>query len=185
MATAVAKALLVLALPIVVFLAGARLMGVWSGRDRVVQRLAQHAAPEDRKPLNQRLGYGTAAVARHWGALDPVTRAAERHFLELDLAFPLFYGAAFLVSLLLAWATLGRPFHPVWIVGLVGIMIASDWTENLLQLTQLSRYVELGAASLQSQWIAIASVATVVKLASFAFASLGVLYAAYRVATSR
>jgi len=140
MGSAVAKALFVLALPVVVFIAGARLMGAWSGRDRVVQRLAEHAAPEDRKPLNQRIGYDTAAVDRHWRALDPTARAAERHFLELDLVFPLFYGAAFLVSLLLAWAALGRPLHPVWIVALVGIMVASDWTENLLQLTQLSRY---------------------------------------------
>jgi hypothetical protein len=81
----ITDALIIVLLPFVVFIAGARLMSAWTGRAHVTTRLQQHAAAADRTPLNQRLRYDAAAVARHWGALDRDTLAAERQFLELDL----------------------------------------------------------------------------------------------------
>src|SRR5215208_5929885 len=107
----IVRAVLIAALPGIVFLGGAQMITRLSGRDRVVERLGG-LAEGDRKPLNQRLHYDRTAVDRHWGALDAGAFAAEARFLEMDLVFPLLYGAAFLASLLIGWAALGRPFNP-------------------------------------------------------------------------
>jgi hypothetical protein len=164
--------LLVVLLPAVVFVAGARLMTVWTGREQVTARLERHAAVDERKPLNQRLGYDVAAVARHWGALDAESLERERRFLSLDLFFPLFYGAALAVSLLLGARLAFPAMNPAWLLAPVTIVVVSDWIENLVQLGQLRRFVEGGAAALQASSIAIASMATIVKLTSFTAASL-------------
>jgi hypothetical protein len=163
----IVDALIVVLLPLAVFFAGARLMAAWTGRERVIARLHQHAAADDRRPLNQRLGYDAASVERHWGALDRESLAAERQFLVLDLVFPFFYGAAFAVSLLLGASLVMPTINPAWLMALVAIILLSDWTENLVQLAQLRRFVENGAAALQADWIRAASLATVVKLISF------------------
>jgi hypothetical protein len=160
-------ALIIVLLPFVVFIAGARLMAAWTGRTHVTARLQQHAASEDRTPLNQRLRYDTAAVARHWGAFDRDAVAAERQFLELDLVFPLFYGAAFAVSLLLGAGLVAPSASRVWFIALVAVVVVSDWTENLLQIGQLQRFVDGGAGALQERWIQVASAATAIKLVSF------------------
>lgn len=175
MSEIVPRILLVIALPIAVFLGGTFVMSRLTGRGRVVERLERMAGPADRPPLGQRLHYDAGAAHRHWGALDDVTRAAEERFLELDLVFPFFYGGALVVSLLIAWATLGRPFHPAWLVGPVAGAVGSDWVENLVQLAQLRRYARGGAHALQDGWMAVASAATLVKLAGVALASLGLL----------
>lgn len=168
------RSVFVVALPIAVFTGGAWMMAQISGRELVLNHLRQHAALQDQTPLNQRLHYDTDAVQRHWGALEPVTLATERHFLELDLVFPLLYGTAFAVSLLIAWAALGRPFNPAWLIALIGIMIVSDWTENLVLLGQL-RHFDGEVSSLQSTWIAVASIATLLKLTFFGLASIAVV----------
>lgn len=163
-------ALIIVLLPFVVFISGARLMAVWTGRAHVTARLQEHAAAEDRTPLNQRLRYDAAAVARHWGALDRDALAAERQFLELDLVFPFFYGAAFAVSLLLGAGLVAPAASRAWFIALVAIVVVSDWTENLLQIGQLQRFVDGGA--IQERWINVASAATAIKLVSFGGATL-------------
>jgi hypothetical protein len=161
------KLALLIALPLVVFVGGAWIMSQMTGRERVTQQLLQAAEPADRTPLNKRwMGYDAAAAARYWQALGNVL-PAETRFLELDLVFPLLYGAAFATSLLLAWAMLGRPFNPAWLIGVVGVTVIADWTENLVQLAQIRR-----APALQAGWIAVASAATVVKLVFFTAALL-------------
>ena len=165
----VLRAAVIVALPALVFFGGAEIMTRLSGRARVAQRLAR--LPEaDRKPLNQRPHYDRAAVERQWAALDEDADAlaAEARFLELDLVFPLLYGGAFAAALLMAWAALGRPFNPAWLIALVGVTVISDWTENLLILQQLTRYTTRGAPALDSTRIAVASGATLVKLAGAA-----------------
>ena len=160
------KAAAMLVLPATAFFAGAALMTGLSGRAIVTRQLA--ALPEgDRVPLNSRLRYDRAAVERHWNALDPKAHgpealAAETRFLEIDLVFPLVYGAAFLAALLLGWAMLGRTFNPTWLVLAVGIALLSDWTENLTMLGQIEAYA--ARAALSDGRIALASAATLVKL---------------------
>jgi len=157
-----------LTLPIVVFLTGALIMSEMCDRGYVTQKLLQLPDPKDRKPLNQRLrGYDADKVNRYWGALDETALRSEQCFLELDLVFPFLYGAALFTSLLMAWVTLGRPFHPLWITVPVVVTVLADLTENLIQLGQFGRYIEASEASLQIGWIQVASTATVLKLLFF------------------
>jgi hypothetical protein len=165
MGNLVVKAILLLALPTVVFVSGVYIMSKLSGREYVTY--------PDAKPLNQRIaGYDLDEVSRYWGALDDNARTIEQRFLEMDLVFPFFYGAALASALLFAWAALGRPFHPVWLLSPIAITVLADWTENLVQLDQLRLYGESGKAGLQSAWIQIASAATIMKLVFFYGASL-------------
>jgi hypothetical protein len=166
---------LVIALPLTVFLGGAWVMAQMSERENVRQRLRLSAAPKDQKPLNQRLHYDVDAVQHHWSALDAASRTAEQRFLEFDLVFPFLYGAALAASLLIVWAMLGRPFNPVWLIAPVAVTVLADWTENLIQLAQLQRYIHSGSDALQATWIACASAATLVKLVFFAASFLGLL----------
>lgn len=162
------KAVLIVALPVAVFMGGSTLMARLSGRETVKQQLREKAEPRDAKPLNLRTaGYDAGAAGRHWGALDAHARGIERRFMEMDLVFPLVYGAAFTAALLLAWGALGRPFHPAWLLAPVAVTLAADWTENLVQLGQLHRFGESGAAGLQPGRIQLASAATRVKLLFF------------------
>ncbi len=164
----VVKVALMVSLPLVVFLAGSRLMAKVSKQEHVLQRLSRLPDPDDRKLLNKRFGgYDAAAVARHWGALDITALGDQRWALEMDLLFPVCYGAAFLASLLFAWATLGRPFDFYWLLAPVGVTILADWTENTFQQVQLQRYTEDPASGLQPGFVQIASAATMIKLGSF------------------
>ena len=162
------RAFAILALPTVVFLAGVWVMNEASDRQQVTAALSV-AGECDRAPLNQRFGYDVAAVDRHWRPIVARTEAyeAERLFLELDLIFPILYGVALASSLLLARAQLQRPFHPVWAIAPVAIMVIADWTENLVQLSLLRHYATERIAALPEVWIHIASGATIVKLTSF------------------
>lgn len=171
------RAVLAVALPVGVFLAGSWLMTVITGRQAVVTRLVAHAALADRKPLNQRLRYRTADVERHWGALDVSTRAIEAKFLKIDLLFPVAYGGALLVAVLLL-----RPEQQGWLalswpLLLVAITALADWTENLGLLRQLGRF---GTQPLQAGAIAVATLATTTKLLAFALSYLAVLVLAAR-----
>lgn len=157
-------------LPSVVFMGGARVMSMISGRPTV----------EDQKPLNQRwFGYDTKAVNGYWSALDKPGRRAEQRFLELDLVFPTLYGTALAVSLVTASAMLGSPVHVAWVVAPVVVTVLADWVENLVQLDQLRNYIESGETGLVARWIHVASTATIIKLLFFSISSLALLVLLY------
>lgn len=179
----IVKAILVLALPTVVFISGAFLMSKLSGREYVTH-FWEKAKPEVAKPLNQRIvGYNLEEVSSHWSTLNKKALVIEQCFLRIDLVFPFFYGAALTCALLLAWVALDRPFHPAWPLLPVAVMMVSDWTENLVQITQLQLFVESGKIGLQPWGVQIASAATVVKLvSSLAASSLLVSLALWMVA---
>ena len=151
-------ALVMLGLPMVVFVGGAWLMLALSQRHEL-----------DLKPLNQRFGYRLQDVEQAWEALGKEGRSAEKTFLELDLVFPFLYGAALATGLLLAWAALGRPFHPAWIVAPLAVTLLADWVENLVQHSQIDRFnpAETVRMGLQEAAIQVASTATLVKLLFF------------------
>jgi hypothetical protein len=166
MGTLIIKAIALLSLPLVVFVLGGELMLRLSDPGRLRDKVQKE---KNLDGLGLRLqGYNLEAIKEYWGALkrEPGALDAERRMLEIDLVFPFVYGAGFAVSLLLAWAALGRPFHPVWILAPLFIEVVADWIENLIQLGQ----VRLFAGSegvLQPGWVQIASVATSVKVALF------------------
>jgi len=156
----IVAALGMLALPILVFFGGAEIMN----------RLS-HRQPAREKPLNRRFHYDIGDVQRVWGAFDRAGLRAELRVLELDLVFPFLYGGALAASLLLAWNALGRPFAALLIVAPVGITLLADWTENLVQMQQLRRFLD--GAALEEPRIRIASAATAVKLTFFYASWLG------------
>lgn len=170
-------------LPVVVFLGGAWMMTILSGHNYVTKQLHEKAKKKDQKGLNMRvLGYDTEAVAEHWGVLDERALRNERRFLQLDLAFPLFYGAALAIALWQTWTAVGKTFSHAWLVVLVAITMIADWTENLIQLSQLRLYVENGKDGLQPGRIQVASAATIVKLLFFTGALLLIMIlAAFKV----
>ena len=171
------RAIMLLTLPTLVFYGGVQIMSKLSGRADVTKQLREKLNASDAKPLNQRVtGYDLEAVRRHWTVLDQTARTSEERFLEMDLVFPFFYGGALAGALLMAWAMLGRPFHPGWLLAPIAITVAADWIENLVQIRQLRRYAESGTAGLQSGWIQIASAATMIKLIFFFGASVFLIW---------
>jgi hypothetical protein len=150
-------ALVMLGVPAATFMAGGLIMERWSRRAEV--------APPGQAPLYQRFRYNAEDVRTYWKAFGGKL-SRERLFLELDLVFPFLYGGGLAAGLLLAWASLGRPFHPAWVLAPVLVGVLADWTENLIQLGQMRIYVNNGPQALQDGWIRVASVATAVKLAS-------------------
>jgi hypothetical protein len=150
-------AIVMIALPVVVFLGGGWIMNKWSGRQRV----------PGKTPLNMKWHYDIADVKERWGALNEAGLRAEKKFLELDLVFPFLYGGALAAGLLLGWAALGRPFHPAWLVAPVAVTLLADWTENLVQIGQLNRWLARGKDALQASSIQIATTATTLKLLFF------------------
>jgi hypothetical protein len=165
------RGVLALTLPVAVFLAGAWLLTVASGRDQM------RTVPREGRPLNQQFGYGVNEVKAQWGSLDAAGLAIERRMLELDLLFPFAYGGALAAGLLIVWAGLGRSFSPALPIGVVALGVLADWTENLVQLGQMDRFSRDGPTGLQPAWIAVASFATALKLTilAVAFAALAVL----------
>jgi hypothetical protein len=165
--TAAVKLAIGAMLPIVVFLTGSTLMSKLTDRKRVLDRLNGMEAVNERKPLGERPGYDLPAAVRYYSALDKPALESERKFLEMDLLFPFLYGGALAASLLLVWSVLGRPFSPVYLIGPVAATLFSDWTENLLQLRVLRRFVVGGEAALSGPVIRTASIATLLKLVFF------------------
>jgi len=160
------KAIVLLLLPAVVFLLGGDLMQKLSDPGRLRDKVQEDTGL---KGLGLRIqGYDLAAIKAYWGALKlkPGALDAERRTLEMDLVFPFVYGAGFAVSLLLAWAALGRPFHPVWIMAPLFIAVVADWIENLIQLRQVRLFAPREGV-LEPGWVQIASVATSVKVGLF------------------
>lgn len=164
MSEAVLRSLAIFFFPVVVFVAGAGLMGVMAPGRKVAGQ----------KPLNRRWGgYTKSEVDGFWRALGDQGRRAERRFLKLDLVFPAVYGAALCASLVATARMVGGRVL-VWPIVLVAVSMAADWVENLVQIDQLRAYREHGEAGLSSSRIRIASAATVVKLVGV-FASYLVL----------
>jgi len=154
MSDAVLRSLAIFFFPVVVFVAGAGLMGV----------LAPGRKVAGQKPLNQRWGgYTKSEVDGYWRALGDQGQRAEQRFLKLDLVFPAVYGAALCASLVATGRMVGGPVL-VWPIVLVVLSMAADWVENLVQIDQLRAYREHGEAGLSPRRIQVASIATVVKL---------------------
>jgi hypothetical protein len=168
----VTRAIVALALPTLVFVGGASLMSRLTDRQAVRERLNRDF-PDNPRPLNMRFGYDVATVREMWSSLDPAMQDSEQRFLQLDLVFPLVYGAGLAVGLLLMWAAAARPVNRAWLLALVGITIVADWIENLTQLQQLRRF--LVDQRLDAGWIGLASAATMVKLTFFTAAASAIL----------
>ena len=166
MGTLIFKAIALLSLPLVVFVLGGELMLRLSDPGRLRDKVQEE---KDLKGLGLRLeGYKFEAIKNYWGALKakPGALDAERRMLEIDLVFPFAYGAGFAVALLLAWAALGKTFHPVWILAPLFIEVVADWIENLIQLRQVRLFAGKEGV-LEPGWVQIASVATSVKVGLF------------------
>lgn len=160
MSAAFFKALLVLAVPAGLFFVAGYAMSHYTGRDQFVSNAVQAV------PLNFRMGgYGVADAIAYWNWLGPEGRLSEQRFLKVDLFFPLLYGGSLLVSLLLTWRWLGRPFGRFWLIAPVVITVLTDWIENLVHLRQLRRYFQ--GERVESGWIQVASTATSVKIVFF------------------
>jgi hypothetical protein len=160
MGTLIVRAIVLLALPLVVFLGVGYLMQRLSDPSNLRAKVN-----EKYKGLGLRCtGYDLESVKTYWselkkaGALEP-----EQRMLEMDLVFPFIYGAAFAGALLCAWAASGRTFHPVWILTPLFVEVVADWIENFVQLKQIKLFAANGAAGLQEGWIQIASLATIAK----------------------
>ncbi len=164
MASMILKTLFSLGFPVVVLLSGDKALSQASGRTAVIDHLTQGKQGE-LEPLNRRwFGYGTEAAREYWDWLSSVGRQAEIRFLLMDLVFPLFYGGALAASLWWVWVTVGRPFHPAWIVAPLAMVLTADWTENLIQVAQLRHYVLSSEGRIQNLWLQISSCATTIKL---------------------
>jgi hypothetical protein len=160
------KVVFIIALPTLAFLGGARLM----------TKLSNRQLTADQKPLNTRYaGYDLEAVKAYWGAFDRTNLLAEQRLLELDLIFPFLYGGTLAIGLVMAWALLGRPFHPLFIFAPICITMIADWTENSNQLQQLKAYIAEGETALQPGLIQMASIGTIIKLLFFTGTSLFLL----------
>jgi len=165
MASPVATSLLALALPLAAYLGGGLL---------TTELAAREEPAGAQKPLNLRFGYSAADLTSYWQAFKPSGLEGERRFLEADLIFPFLYGGALATGMLLLWAALGRPFNPAPLFAVVAITLLADWTENLVQLRQICRFIRQGSSELEAHWINVASAATMVKLAG-SLASIVVL----------
>lgn len=162
----VIAAVVMIAVPAVAFLGGARIMNELSGRKEV-----------PKPPLNLRFHYDKGDAERYWNAFQDI--GAEQRFLEIDLLFPFLYCGTLAAGLLMAWAGLGRPFHPAWILAPLLLVLVADWTENLVQIGQLKRH--LAGIGAQDGWIQVASTATALKLTFFYASWLALFFLAGRV----
>lgn len=157
MGTAFLKLLFVIVMPIAVFALADVLMMRSTGRDQFPQSNVAESVP-----LNARLhGYTPTEATTYWQWLGTEGQLAERRFLKADMIFPLAYGGAMLVSILFAWAALGRRFNPTLIVAPPVIAVIADWIENLVHLRQLQNFMQ--SEPVQSSWIQVSSIATSAK----------------------
>ena len=161
MKSVIGRVALAISIPVVVFAVFALLMMDLTGRSQFPQ-----TDDPASMPLNSRIaGYNSTDVAEYWHWLGTDGRAAERRFLQADLAFPIVYGAGLLAGLFLSSKENSQQIKKVWLVLPVGITVLADWAENLIQLNQFARYTK--NIPLQTTWIQIASFATSIKLFFF------------------
>lgn len=107
---------------------------------------------------------GMDAAKRSWSRLIGAGRQAGETFLTKDLLFSFIYGGVLATTLWWVWVTLGRPFHPVWIVAPLAMILTADWTESLIQLVQHRHSVSSDEGRIQYLWIKASYVATIIKL---------------------
>ena len=110
------------------------------------------------------LGNGMDAAKLLWSCLKDAGRRAGEKCCTLDVMFSFVYGGALAASLWWVWMTLGRPFHPIWIVAPLAMILTADWTEHLIQLAQLRHYLSSNEGRIQNLWIEIYGCATIIKL---------------------
>ena len=168
------EALITGALPIIVFVGGGWLMLQISGRGHVAKPPAT-VDPTALKPIGRRLTYNLDDAKKYWKSLGSDGLHAEQRLLQLDLAFPLFMGAALAFSLVMAWDSLSRPFNLAWLLLPVLLAVLADWAENLAQLNQIKSYLTSGEEGLQERLIRIASTATMLKWVFYFGSSLMLL----------
>ena len=146
-------ALVLFLIPAIAFAAGIILMNRMAGPLKVRE-----------KPLNERFGYSVQDVRNFWASLDKAnTLSVQERLLKYDLLFPILYGGALIISLLLARSELG--LHSRWnlVVIVVGIAMVADWTENYFLLQLLQSYVNNSIIMPDLMVVAIASIATRLK----------------------
>lgn len=179
-----ASVLAVVVVPGVAFGSGIWAMRKLADRAYVQARLREVADPADQAPLNRRYrGYDAPAVARHWSALDDRALRSEDYVLKLDLAFPVLYGGAVLLSFLYAQLLLYDPEPRYWLTLPVLIAVLADWVENLVLLKQLRRFRAQPQEAMEIGWIRIASGATTVKWIALILCVVPVAYSAWRLLT--
>jgi hypothetical protein len=117
------------------------------------------------EPLNLHwFGDEREAAKKYWSWLNTLGRQVGGKFLALDLLFSFVYGGALAANLWWVWATVGRPFHPAWIVAPLAMILTADWTEHFIQLAQLRHSVPSDEGRIQNLLIQISSCATMIKL---------------------
>lgn len=192
------RILLAVVLPWIVFGAGASVMIAVSDRIQEFDEPTGWFPPSysDNYPLNRRItGYSAEQAKAYWKDVkeQPATDSdapsgeetreqleAERSLLKIDLLFPIFYGGAFLFGLLFVRRYLQPPMGTLPLALPVAITCLADWTENSIQLSQLSRYETKGTVDALA--IGIASLATQVKLVAFIACGLLLLILGIRAA---
>jgi hypothetical protein len=179
MAHPVARAIILLLLPMAVLFGGSWLISKESGRERVLQALKTLPAKADRTPLGLRWRlYDAAAVHRHWTPMkEHGVLGVEKQVFQLDLVLPVFIAAAFLFSLVLAWTSWGRPFPVSYLAIPAILMLVADWTENTRLLGQIDRMA--AGQALQADQIRLASVGTGLKLLTFILMTAVLAYNVY------
>jgi hypothetical protein len=166
MLLAIATALLLVAGPLALFMAGGIFMMRATGRARFRQRRNVAASV----PLNFRFGgYDAAEASAYWQWLGPEGRAAEVRFLKADMVFPLWYGGSMLGSTWAGWLMLERPLSLLALALPLLVAIVADWIENAVHLRQLAAFDAGRAPDRRS--LRIASRATTTKLGSFGVAT--------------
>jgi len=172
------RLLLLVVLPVLAIAVAGALLMIVSGRTAVDSALARAGDAADVQPLFARLhGYDSAAVARHWTLIGPAL-TAERRFLQADLAYPVFIALVLAAALRHGAGT----WHPVRRAGYaaLALFVLADLGENGLQLAQLEHFLAAGATGLDGATIALASVATRLKLVMLAVAAALLLVVALR-----
>ena len=183
MRASIRKAVLIIAVPVLFIIGIGQAMNYSVNRNIATAYVESELDKKDQEPLYRRFGgYTSDDVNRHWKQLGAEGRSAERHFLELDLIYPSFYGGIILGAMLVAWSYLGRPFSSTWLVVPVAVTVMSDWTENIIQLRQLEGYLTSEHYVLDNSWIQVASLATTTKLLFFCGSLSFLIFLAFSVA---
>lgn len=131
-------------------------------------------SPEDATFLNLRFGgYSRDDVNTHWEALQSLNLQdisaldLEVRFISLDFFFPIFYGLALIFGILLAGHnTLSNWRFKLIATSPVLLTAIADWIENAIHWQQIHRFQQ-SSQLVDGTWIAVASVATQVKLIGF------------------
>jgi hypothetical protein len=171
------KAALIVIAPLVALAIGYVILRAMPAYDGIAQAKAGDS-------LQQRYqGYDVGYVEGYWRRLEGAW-TSERMLLVVDLAFPLLYGGAFAMAVLFGGATLG--LHAGWLLALLApvlIVVAADWVENLLLLTQLGQFET--TRKLSASWIRLASVATTLKFVFLGVSFIETLGLAFAVGVGR